>query len=80
MIPESNHSAPSIHRLPLKREPQWMLDFRLKALDIFLKKPMPTWGADLSGIVLLETAKDKPQKSSGLSTSPGAPCHRSRTP
>jgi Fe-S cluster assembly protein SufB len=34
----------------MKREPQWMLDYRLKALDIFLKKPMPTWGADLSGI------------------------------
>jgi Fe-S cluster assembly protein SufB len=26
------------------------MDYRLKALDIFLKKPMPTWGADLSGI------------------------------
>ena len=28
----------------MKKEPQWMLDFRLKALDIFFKKPMPTWG------------------------------------
>jgi Fe-S cluster assembly protein SufB len=28
----------------MKKEPAWMLDFRLKALDIFLKKPMPTWG------------------------------------
>jgi Fe-S cluster assembly protein SufB len=28
----------------MKNEPQWMLDFRLKALDIFNKKPMPTWG------------------------------------
>ena len=34
----------------MKGEPQWMTDFRLKALDIFYKKPMPTWGADLSGI------------------------------
>jgi len=34
----------------MKGEPQWMMDYRLKALDIFLKKPMPTWGADLSGI------------------------------
>ncbi|MCW2744187.1 MAG: iron-sulfur cluster assembly protein SufB [Mycobacterium sp.] len=34
----------------LKSEPQWMLDFRLKALDLFEKKPMPRWGADLSGI------------------------------
>jgi Fe-S cluster assembly protein SufB len=34
----------------MKGEPDWMLQFRLKALDIFLKKPMPNWGADLSGI------------------------------
>jgi Fe-S cluster assembly protein SufB len=34
----------------MKGEPEWMTEFRLKALDIFLKKPMPTWGADLSGI------------------------------
>src|SRR6202011_163307 len=33
-----------------KNEPEWMLKFRLKALDHFLKRPMPTWGADLSGI------------------------------
>lgn len=32
----------------MKNEPQWMLDFRLKALDIFFKKPMPMWGGDLS--------------------------------
>ncbi len=35
----------------IKQEPQWMLDFRLKALEIFMKKPMPTWGADLSKII-----------------------------
>jgi Fe-S cluster assembly protein SufB len=34
----------------MKGEPDWMLDFRLKSLDIFLAKPLPTWGADLSGI------------------------------
>ncbi|MDK8680547.1 Fe-S cluster assembly protein SufB [Corynebacterium accolens] len=33
-----------------KGEPEWMLNQRLKALDIFDKKPLPTWGADLSGI------------------------------
>jgi Fe-S cluster assembly protein SufB len=33
-----------------KDEPRWMLERRLKALEIFGKKPMPTWGADLSGI------------------------------
>ncbi|HLS09007.1 Fe-S cluster assembly protein SufB [Lentibacillus sp.] len=32
----------------MKEEPQWMLDFRLKALDTFYKKPMPQWGGDLS--------------------------------
>jgi Fe-S cluster assembly protein SufB len=34
----------------LKSEPQWMLDMRLKGLKLFEKKPMPTWGSDLSGI------------------------------
>src|SRR5690606_15392947 len=29
---------------------EWMLEFRLKALDHFMKRPMPNWGADLSGI------------------------------
>ncbi|MCS7039587.1 MAG: Fe-S cluster assembly protein SufB, partial [Caldilineales bacterium] len=34
----------------MKNEPDWMREFRHKALDIFWSKPMPTWGADLSGI------------------------------
>jgi len=34
----------------MKGEPQWMRDFRHKSLDIFLAKPMPTWGGDLSTI------------------------------
>ncbi|MCE7947827.1 MAG: Fe-S cluster assembly protein SufB [Chloroflexi bacterium CFX4] len=34
----------------MKGEPQWMRDFRLRSLDIFYRKPMPTWGGDLSGI------------------------------
>ena len=33
-----------------KNEPEWMLESRLKALSIFEKKPLPTWGADLSDI------------------------------
>ena len=33
-----------------KNESEWMLNTRLKALEIFDKKPMPTWGADLSTI------------------------------
>src|SRR5881409_3337737 len=28
-----------------KSEPQWMREFRLKALDHFLARPMPTWGS-----------------------------------
>ncbi len=34
----------------LKNEPEWMLEYRLKAYELFLAKPMPNWGADLSGI------------------------------
>jgi Fe-S cluster assembly protein SufB len=34
----------------LKNEPEWMLEQRLKGLRLFYKKPMPHWGADLSGI------------------------------
>ncbi len=33
-----------------KNEPDWMLAFRLKALEIFEKKPMPQWGPDLSDL------------------------------
>src|SRR5512137_141590 len=36
----------------MKGEPQWMLDFRLKALEHFLVRPMPTWGPDISGLNL----------------------------
>ena len=33
-----------------KDEPAWMRKFRLKALKHFQQRPMPWWGADLSGI------------------------------
>lgn len=33
-----------------KNEPDWMREFRLRALDVFEAKGMPTWGADLSEI------------------------------
>ncbi|MEV1329959.1 Fe-S cluster assembly protein SufB [Micromonospora costi] len=33
-----------------KNEPAWMLDLRLKGLRLFDRKPMPAWGADLTGI------------------------------
>ncbi len=34
----------------MKDEPQWMLDFRLRSYEIFMKKPMPRWGGDLNRI------------------------------
>lgn len=58
-VPETNYTFRSRRGLSrdvvaeisaMKNEPQWMLDFRMKALDIFYKKPMPTWGGDMSGI------------------------------
>ncbi len=33
-----------------KNEPEWMLEYRLKAYDHFMERPMPNWGADLSDI------------------------------
>jgi Fe-S cluster assembly protein SufB len=33
-----------------KGEPDWMLQFRLRAYEHFLKRPMPAWGGDLSRI------------------------------
>ncbi len=34
----------------LKGESDWMLNVRLRALRLFERKPLPTWGADLSTI------------------------------
>ena len=34
----------------IKNEPEWMLELRLKGLRLFERKPLPTWGADLSNI------------------------------
>ncbi len=34
----------------MKGEPQWMLDFRLKSLRAFERRPMPNWGGDMSEI------------------------------
>jgi Fe-S cluster assembly protein SufB len=34
----------------MKGEPEWMTERRLKALRYFERRPMPTWGGDLSGI------------------------------
>lgn len=34
----------------MKKEPEWMLQYRLRGLEAFRRKPMPTWRADLSEI------------------------------
>jgi Fe-S cluster assembly protein SufB len=34
----------------MKGEPQWMRDFRLRALRTFERKPLPSWGGDLTDI------------------------------
>jgi Fe-S cluster assembly protein SufB len=36
----------------MKGEPEWMLNFRLKALKHFQERPMPQWGGDLSQLDL----------------------------
>lgn len=33
-------------------EPEWMLELRLKSLEIYRSKSIPTWGPDLSGLDL----------------------------
>ena len=33
-----------------KNEPEWMLQKRLTGLRVFLEKPVPTWGPDLSDL------------------------------
>src|SRR3954462_4193598 len=38
----------------IRGEPDWMAEKRLKSLDIFMRKPIPTWGVDLSGLNLDE--------------------------
>ena len=34
----------------LKDEPEWMRKLRLRAYEAFMRRPMPNWGADLSGV------------------------------
>jgi Fe-S cluster assembly protein SufB len=38
----------------MKEEPEWMLEFRLKGLEHFNKRPMPEWGGDLTKLDLDE--------------------------
>ena len=34
----------------LKNEPEWMLEFRLKALEVFKKLPLPKFGPKLDNL------------------------------
>jgi Fe-S cluster assembly protein SufB len=34
----------------MKDEPQWMLDYRLKSLELFYNMPTPQWGGDLNSL------------------------------
>lgn len=52
----------------LKTEPEWMKAFRLQAYQQYLKKPLPTWGPDLSqidfqNIFYFLRATDRPRNS-----------------
>ena len=52
-----------------KKEPQWMREFRLKSLDHFLAREMPTWGSpmlaevDFDNIHYFVRASEKPERS-----------------
>ena len=51
-----------------KNEPDWVLDIRLKALDLFYKLPDPNWGPDISYLDISKLATyvkvaDKEQRS-----------------
>ncbi len=48
---EKGLSAEVVKRISeIKSEPEWMLQNRLKAFEHFLKRPMPTWGPNLSAV------------------------------
>ena len=53
-------ARPGLHREVVeeisaqKGEPEWMREIRLKAYDHFMRRPMPKWGGDLSGLKLDE--------------------------
>ena len=43
-----------------KDEPDWMLQFRLRAYEHFLARPMPQWGGDLGQIDLDPRSHPRP--------------------
>src|SRR5262245_12602637 len=50
-VPEKGLSPKVIDQISsVKNEPDWMRQFRQRSLEIFRRKPLPTWGGDLSGV------------------------------
>ncbi len=49
-IPKGLNRQIVMHIAEQKNEPGWIIDFRLAALTIFEKLPMPAWGADLNDL------------------------------
>ena len=39
-----------------KNDPEWMKEFRLKALEVYEKLELPTWGPDISELNMNEIA------------------------
>ncbi len=58
----------------VKGEPDWMAEKRVKSLEIYERKPVPTWGPDLSGLNLDELVLYSPPPP-GASTA-GTTCRR----
>ena len=58
----------------IKGEPDWMLQKRLKSYEIFMRKPIPTWGVDLSGLSFDDLVLYSPPTAGP--TTPGTTCPR----
>src|SRR6058998_1793977 len=63
----------------IKGEPDWMREKRLKSLDIFLRKPIPTWGVDLSGLNLDELVLYSPPEAGRFNSWDDVPAEIKKT-
>ena len=50
----------------IKGEPDWMREKRVKSYEIFERKPIPTWGVDLSDLDLDELVLYSPARGRAL--------------
>src|SRR3954464_14120006 len=62
-----------------KGEPKGMADKRLKSLEIFLRKPIPTWGVDLSGLNLDELVLYSPPEAGRFNSWDDVPAEIKKT-